>query len=287
MNKIAIILGVLLSTPSVYAENDWFERNTPLTKAHQHLLTGELSAMFDSMVEVWQTSESIHLTQHLNNLILQGLEIDCGKSLTNSRLPDWLKSITIRRIEIQSPGRNAYQFIIDVSSVEDIKDVYIKRWVDKVPSRESSLSKITSDGVTTYIRRYNISKNLDPGLYRISAIRGDGTEWSQWVIFEEPKSNHSVHWVSKDEWKVEKSALPNAFCPLPKLNVSLYSYEDGKYAEIWHNAYESKYPTSLPRNAVAHNRYILAVSMNYLRWQGPILIEQSQVISKTYDVIND
>jgi hypothetical protein len=287
MKKRALILGVLLSTPTVYAENDWFERNTPLSKAHQSLLMGEMGSMFDSMVEVWQTSESNNISQHLNNLLLQGLEIDCGKGLTNSALPEWLKSITIRRIEIQSPGRDAYQFIIDVASIEDIKDVYIKRWVDRVPSRESSLSKIQSDGVTTYIRRYNISKNLEPGLYRISAIRADGTEWSQWIILEEPKSNHSVHWVSKDEWKVEKTALPNSFCPLPKLNVSLYSFEEGKYAEVWHNAYESKYPESLPRNTIDPNRYILAVSMNYLRWQGPILIEQSQVISKTYDLIND
>ncbi|QTG90682.1 DUF2861 family protein, partial [Vibrio furnissii] len=32
------------------------------------------------------------------------------------------------------------------------------------------------------------------------------------------------------------------------------------------------------------DRYVLAVSMTHQRWQGPITIEQSQVISKTYDV---
>ena len=287
MKKLAVMLGVLLSAPTVHAENDWFEINTPLSQAHQHLLTGELPSMFDSMVEVWQNGDSGNLSEHLNALMLQGLELDCGKSFTTTPLPEWLKSITIRRIEIQSPGRDAYQFIIDVSSVEDIKDIYIKQWVDKAPAGESSLSKIESDGVTTYIRRYNVPQNLEPGLYRISAVRADGTEWSQWVILEQPEANHSVHWVSKDEWKVEKSTIPNSFCPLPKLNISLYSFDEGKYAEIWHNAYESNYPLELPRNVETPNRYILAVSMNYLRWQGSILIEQSQVISKTYDVTND
>lgn len=279
-------MGVLLSTPS-FAAYDWFERSTPLSQAHQHLLTGQLSTMFESMIEVWQNSKSVGLNNHLNDLIIQGLELDCGKTLTKAPFPEWIKSVVIRRIEIQSPGRDAYQFIIDVTSNFAIKDINIKKWVDKTPSRETSWSVIPSDNVTTYVRRYNITHKLEAGLYRLNIERGDGTVWSQWVIFEEPKNNHSVHWTSKDEWKVEKSALPNSFCPLPKLNISLYSFAEGKYAEMWHNAYESNYPESLPRNIVSPDRYILAVSMNYLRWQGPILIEQSQVISKTYDVTND
>ncbi|MEF1174054.1 DUF2861 family protein, partial [Vibrio sinaloensis] len=32
---------------------------------------------------------------------------------------------------------------------------------------------------------------------------------------------------------------------------------------------------------------VLAVSMNHARWQGPIIVEQSQIISKTYDVSLD
>ncbi|MGX9416817.1 DUF2861 family protein [Vibrio sp. RC27] len=287
MNKIAVMLGALMMVPTVYAENDWFARTTPLAQAHQHLLTGELSGMFDSMVEVWQNADSTDVSEHLNALALQGLELDCGKGFTTQPLPKWIKSVTLRRIEIQSPGRDAYQFILDVSSTEEIQEVYIRRWVDKAPSGESTLSKIQSDDVTNYIRRYNIPQKLTPGLYRVSAVRLDGSEWSQWIILEEPEANHSVHWVSQDEWKVVKSALPNSYCPLPKLNVSLYSFDEGKYVEIWHKAYESDYPLSLPRNVNAPSRYILAVSMNYQRWQGPILIEQSQVISKTYDVTDD
>ncbi len=287
MKKFALILGVLSGVSDLAVANDWFERSTPLTQAHQHLLMGQLPDMFNSLIEVWQDSKSANLNNHLNALMLQGLELDCGKSLSPDPLPEWIKSVTIRRIEIQSPGRDAYQFIIEVASNSDVKDIYIKKWVDKYPSRETSLSIIKSDNVTTHVRRYNVAHKLEPGLYRLSIVRADDSVWSQWIILEETKSNHSVHWTSKDEWKVEKSALPNSLCPLPKLNVSLYSFDEGKYAEIWHNAYESNYPETLPRNVAEPDRYILAVSMNYLRWQGPILIEQSQVISKTYDVTSD
>lgn len=287
MKRAVFTLGMLISMPGFSANNDWFQQNTPLTQAHQHLLSGNLANMFDSLIELWQGSKSTNVKNHLNDVLLQGLELDCGKGFSTKPLTEWIKSVTIRRIEIQSPGRDTYQFIVDVASTSELKDVSIHQWVDKVPSRENSMSTISSDGVTTYIRRYNLSHKLAVGLYRLNVTQNDGTAWSQWVILDNPKANHTVHWTSKDEWVVEKSALPNSFCPLPKLNVSLYSFDSGKYAEIWHNAYESNYPQTLPRNIVEANRYILAVSMNYLRWQGPILIEQSQVISKTYDVTND
>ncbi len=287
MKRAVFTLGMLISMPGFSSSNDWFQQNTPLTQAHQHLLSGNLGNMFDSLIELWQGSKSTNVKNHLNDLLLQGLELDCGKGFSTKPLPEWIKSVTIRRIEIQSPGRDTYQFIVDVGSTAELQDVSIHQWVDKVPSRENSMSTISSDGVTTYIRRYNLSHKLAVGLYRLNVTQNDGTTWSQWVILDDPKSNHTVHWTSKDEWVVEKSALPNSFCPLPKLNVSLYSFDSGKYAEIWHNAYESNYPQTLPRNIVEANRYILAVSMNYLRWQGPILIEQSQVISKTYDLTND
>jgi hypothetical protein len=53
---------------------------------------------------------------------------------------------------------------------------------------------------------------------------------------------------------------------------------------VWSKEYESDYPTNLEATDLSPDRYILAVSMTHLRWQGPISIEQSQVISKTYDI---
>lgn len=68
------------------------------------------------------------------------------------------------------------------------------------------------------------------------------------------------------------------------LDINVYDYIDGKYKEVWSKEYESDYPTTLETTDLAPDRYILAVSMTHLRWQGSISIEQSQVISKTYDI---
>ena len=76
----------------------------------------------------------------------------------------------------------------------------------------------------------------------------------------------------------------NKHCPLPKLDASLYDYVDGQYNKVWGESYESDYPTSLEPNIVPPDRYVLAVSMTHQRWQGPIIVEQSQIISKTYDI---
>lgn len=56
-------------TQPVYAV-DWFEQNTPLTQAHQHLLEDNLPGMFESLVEVWQSSPTDTLKEHLNSLLI-------------------------------------------------------------------------------------------------------------------------------------------------------------------------------------------------------------------------
>ncbi|MDC0612609.1 DUF2861 family protein [Vibrio sp.] len=271
-----------------YANSAWFEKNTPLTQAHQHLLNNQLPAMFDSLVEVWQSQHSVSLNDHLNSLLRQSLNVDCGKSLSEQPFPDWVKSITIRAIEIQSPGREAHQVIVDTVTNNEIKDISLTKWVNSSISQDASFNQLNSDGVNkgefAYIKRYNLTSPLDIGLYRLIVTKDDSTSWSTWVILDQTSDEHSVHWIAKDQWNVKKTAIPNPYCPLPKLNVSVYQYVDGKYQERWHKSYDSDYPSILESNNLPPNRYVLAVSMNHQRWQGPIAIERSQVISKTYDI---
>ncbi|MCE0495812.1 DUF2861 family protein [Vibrio salinus] len=291
MNRkvIALILGASLVVPS--ANSAWFEKNTPLTQAHQHLLNNELPSMFDSLVEVWQSQHTKSLDLHLNNLLLQSLNVDCGKGLSEQPFPDWIQSVTIRNIEIQSPGREAYQLIVDAVTDNQIRDISLTKWVNSSISQDSTFNQLSSDGVTndalTYIKRYNLASPLDIGLYRLIITKDDSDSWSTWVILSHSGNNNSVYWVAKDQWDVKRTALQNPYCPLPKLNVSIYQYVDGKYKEKWHKSYESDYPSSLESNILPPNRYVLAVSMNQQRWQGPIAVENSQVISKTYDISND
>ncbi|EKO3977294.1 DUF2861 family protein [Vibrio fluvialis] len=288
MRKSALLMGTLLCVPLSTQAVEWFEKNTPLTQAHQHLLNNDLESMFASLVEVWQLEHNKSITAHLNDLLVQSLTVDCGKGLDSKPFPEWIKSVLIRRVDIQSPGRDAYQVIIDAKTKKNISDIRLTQWVDKPLSTDSTFTKTDSDNVTnstiSYLKRYNLNTKLSMGLYRLDITASDQESWSAWIIFGEPKAKQTVRWASKDQWIVEKNALLNRFCPLPKLGVSVFDYVDGKYKEIWSQSYESDYPTSLGLNNLPSDRYVLAVSMTHQRWQGPITIEQSQVISKTYDV---
>ncbi|RTZ17329.1 DUF2861 family protein [Vibrio aquaticus] len=290
MVKSKALLGALLmSAPlSTFATQvPWFESNSPLTQAHKHLLNDDLPGMFSSLVEVWQLEKNQSIVPHLNDLFLQSLEVDCGKSLDNRSLPDWITSVVVRRTEIQSPGRDSYRALVEVDSPVAIKDIALTRWVSKIVSTDNTLTVVenTDDRKSTrYIKRYNLNSRVKMGLYRIDVTATDETSWSSWLVLGEPKAEISIRWNAKAQWKVEKNALLNRHCPLPKLETALYDYVDGNYVQVWGESHDSDYPSSLDTIPIEPGRYVLAVSMNHQRWQGPIIVEQSQIISKTYDV---
>ncbi|MGY5709704.1 DUF2861 family protein [Vibrio cincinnatiensis] len=287
MQKKAFILGTLASVPFLVHSTGWFETNTPLTQAHQNLLTNDLESMFASLVEVWQLEQNQNIQTHLNDLLIQSLSVDCGKGLQSKPFPEWIKSITITNVDIQSPGRDAYQVLVEAQTNKELVDVKLTKWVKKPLSTDVILN-LKGDNVTndwrTYLKRYNLNTKLPIGLYRLDITANDQESWSSWVIFGEPKAKQTVRWASKDKWVVDKNAQLNRYCPLPKLDVSVFDYIDSEYKEIWTKSYESDYPTELELTSLASDRYVLAVSMTHQRWQGAITIEQAQVISKTYNV---
>ncbi|EEX94067.1 hypothetical protein VIOR3934_08346 [Vibrio orientalis CIP 102891 = ATCC 33934] len=291
MFRTATLIGaLLLSAPLSAAQIPWFESNSPLTQAHKHLLDGDLPGMFTSLVEVWQLEKNESLIPHLNDLFLQSLEVDCGKGLDNKSLPDWINSVVIRRTEIQSPGRDSYRAIVEVGASKELKEISLTRWVSKVLSTDTTLTQLSNEGeskFTRYIKRYNLNSRVKMGLYRVDITATDETSWSSWLLLGEPKAKVSVRWNAKAQWKIEKNALLNRHCPLPKLDTEIYDYVDGTYSQVWGESYDSDYPTSLGNIPVEPGRYVLAVSMKHQRWQGPIIVEQSQIISKTYDVSVD
>ncbi|ENL6072600.1 TPA: DUF2861 family protein [Vibrio cholerae] len=281
------LTGMLISMPVFADPTGWFEKNTPLTQAHQHLLNNDLQSMFSSLVEVWQLEKNNNLKTHLNNLLIQSLNVDCGRGLDNKPFPDWIQGLTIRRVDVQSPGRDAYQVAIDTKTKVPITDIRLTKWVDKIVSTDSSFTN-RSDSVTTnvytYAQRYNLTNPLSAGLYRIDITATDQESWSAWVILGDTIAKQVVRWASKDEWQIQKTELLNPHCPLPKLSISVFDHIDGNYKQIWSESYESDYPTTLGNVSLPSDRYIVTISMIHQRWQGPLAIEQSQVISKTYDV---
>lgn len=285
LKRTAILGALLVSAPASAKDVPWFQSNTPLTQAHKHLLNNDLPAMFSSLVEVWQLEKNQTITPHLNDLLLQSLEVDCGKTLDTKPLPDWLNSVIVRRTDIQSPGRNSYRASVEIESRIDISDISLTKWVSRSLTNDNALTAFkVSDTLTKYVKRYNLNSRMTMGLYRIDVTGSDDSTWSSWLVLGEDKAKVTVRWQSKDQWKVEKNALLNPHCPLPKLDVSLYDFVAGKYNRVWGKVYESDYPSTIDSGAAQPGRYVLAVAVNQTRWQGPIIVEQSQTISKTYDV---
>lgn len=285
LKRTAILGALLVSAPASAKDVPWFQSNTPLTQAHKHLLNNDLPAMFSSLVEVWQLEKNQTITPHLNDILLQSLEVDCGKTLDTKPLPDWLNSVIVRRTDIQSPGRNSYRASVEIESRIDISDISLTKWVSRSLTNDNALTALkVSDTLTKYVKRYNLNSRMTMGLYRIDVTGSDDSTWSSWLVLGEDKAKVTVRWQSKDQWKVEKNALLNPHCPLPKLDVSLYDFVDGKYNRVWGKVYESDYPSTIDSGAAQPGRYVLAVAVNQTRWQGPIIVEQSQTISKTYDV---
>lgn len=289
MIKRSFITLALILSSSVSAESvSWFERSTPLTQAHRHLLNDDLSAMFTSLVEVWQQDKNTAIKPHLNSLLLQSLESDCGKSLDSNPLPNWINSIVVRRMALESPGRDAYRAVIEAKATRGIRDITLTRWISKTISTDDQFAveeSGDSSELATYTKRYNLNGRIPMGLYRLDVTAEDQSSWSSWVILGDPKAEVTIRWAEKDQWAVDKNALLNPNCPQPRLETSIYDYIDDKYVEVWSEGYQSAYPKKLPSSTiVAPGRYVLAVSMQHQRWQGPIIVEQSQIISKTYDV---
>lgn len=288
------LMSALLCAPfSVTASSvDWFQNNTSLVQAHQHLLERDLSSLFTSLVETWQQKHNAIVESNLNDLLIQSLDMDCGKGLESAQTPAWIKSVIVRRSDIQSPRRDNFRASIEIHTTKEIANVTLTKWVDSVISANDealldSSSLSTNDNEKVYIKRYNLNNPLPIGLYRLNVVTKDNTSWNSWVVLSDAKAKYSVRWTAKDKWKIEKNALLNKHCPLPKLNVSLYDYEGGSYHMVWSKMYESGYPESLAAVNLPPDRYILAVSMTHQRWQGPILVERTQIISKNYEISGD
>ncbi|WP_050568045.1 DUF2861 family protein [Vibrio azureus] len=289
-SSIALFLLLMLIKPAY--SMDWFQSNSPLERAHKDLLEDDLGAMFDDLVELLQRQTDPGVGAHLDELLAQSLTKDCGKSLTSPEFPDWLKSLNIVHQTIQSPGRDSYKVVIEASSTKDIDEIVFERWFEESISsdnkfnyeKDSTQGTDPSYNLKTYLKHYNISGRLEPGLYHLTIKSGDFQTYRTWVILGMSNSSLYVRWTSNDSWKVEKSVLINSYCPLPELEMSLFDYTNGEFEEVWQKSYKSNYPTSLPDNAIPQSRYVLALTISSRRWQGGISIEQAQTISRTFNV---
>jgi hypothetical protein len=284
--KTALIaLCMLTPSPAVHADH-WFIENTALTNTHKLFLEGDSQRGFQSLIEVWQQLPSISQQQHLDKLINSVIELDCGRSLKQIGMPEWLDGVTIERQSIQSPGRLSHKVIVRANTPQDLDRIRLIRWPDVEVINESGPDR--SDGVESKYQYSATTETLNTraksGLYKIQVVSDSKLEWEAWIILAEPHNKELVRWSSKQKWTTYKSGLLNKYCPLPTLDLSLHTNKDSRFHKVWTEQYEGDYPIELPKMTLPDDRYVLAVSLKHRRWQGSITILDTQTITKTIDL---
>lgn len=283
---IALLCASIFATP-VYSSG-WFIEKNALTSTHQHLLEGSTDKAFTSLVEVWQNYPSANRSEHLDQLLNKALEVDCGKSFSKGRLPEWLSSLVVKRQVVQSPGRLHHKLIVDAESRDKLVLVSVLQWPEQVSilsaAPEVKEIKRPQTGQSRYVTQTEqLNQRLKSGLYKVVLETESQKRWESWVVLSEPNVKESVRWDSKRTWATNKTGLLNEYCPLPVMTVALYDVENGEYHESWSDMFEKNYPVKLPNINLPADRYVLSVSLAQKRWQGNISIEDVQVIAKTID----
>ncbi|CAM3036960.1 DUF2861 family protein [Vibrio rarus] len=286
---LAPLLLLPLAVAPMTANAQWFEESNIITQMHKKLLEDDLSGMFDLMVQVWQQESTEHIEPHLDALLKQATEKDCGKGLIAEGLPTWIDSITIEKVAIQRPGRLSNKLGLSILTEQALKSVRLTAWPDATVSKnvidQRAFAQVTDDNRTLQRTEatYSLNKPLKSGLYQLIIEDNQMRKWTHWLIMSHPDPVHVVRWASNDSWVVDKKRLLNRYCPLPVQKVTVYDYKDGQYNTVWNKSYESNYPVKLPSNALPPDRYVVNVSMTQSQWQGPILFQDKRIISKTID----
>lgn len=292
MKPTAIAL-LLISALPLQGQSKWFEHSTEITRMHEKLLDDDLSGMFELMVQVWQQDLTGYMQPHLNALLKQSLEKDCGKSLETQNLPTWLSAVTIKKMSVQLSGRHSNKLVVSLSSEDTIDSINLVRWPEASLSSEVQFDNSNETLVEeqqilheTEVT-YHLSGELESGLYQLDLVDVKKRRWRTWLLFGRSDPVHVVRWDSRDTWAVDKKKLLNTDCPLPKLEVDVFDYVEGKYEQVWEKSYEAQYPVKLPTQLFPADRYVVTLSMTNSRWQGPILYQDEHTISKTIDLTEE
>lgn len=288
MKKLLLILCTMVSFYTCANDDNWFETSSSLVTAHQMLLNDRLEESFAAIIQARQTSDAGYIEDHLDQLFLKLLEKDCGKSLIDRPLAEWIDNVKISLQSVQTPGRQLERVVVDVVAESEVRSVSLTRWPGIQVSDDIEQESLEDRGLVLQRNIYSMNQRLASGLYKLTVNADSQEPWETWLVLAHSSANRIVRWNSKDSWQVDKFGLPNPHCEVPVMEVSVYDYIDKQYKKLWgEKFYDDDFPTTLPLGGLESGRYVLAVSLNHTRWQGPIRLEEQQVISKTYYVSDD
>ena len=285
--KIATIIGffclVLVGTNAT-AEG-WFNEQSVLYSAHKQFLEGDSLKGFETSIEVLQSSTEKNIIRNIDTLIGTAISKNCGRDLSTIVVPNWLNTVSVQRMIIQSPGRLHHRLLVQFDSKKKISNLSFIKWPDKEQLTNPSIKTIPTqdDNIIQYIyASESLNNRVKNGLYKliITADDKENTQWESWIVLTTPKTEMSVSWLGKNKWKTTQTGLLKSNCPLPEMAVGIYDHQDNDYIKLWEQFYDEQFPQRLPSTNVLPGSYILSVSFNHKHFQGPISIQEIQAITK-------
>lgn len=284
-NVITFIATCCFTQIGVAASVDWFNEQSALYSAHKEFLEGDALKGFSTSIEVLQSSSDKNINQNVDKLLNAAISTNCGRDLSTVVMPNWLNAVSIQRVIVQSPGRLHHRFVVKFDSKKSIKKLSFVKWPEDEQFTNPSIGRIPTqdESITQYIyASESLNNRVNNGLYKlkITANDKDRTQWESWIILTKPKIEMKVAWLGKEKWKTHQTGLLRSNCPLPEMAVGVYDHQDNDYMKLWEKTYEEKFPQNLPETNVLPGSYILSVSFNHKRFQGPISIQEIQAITK-------
>ncbi|WP_249199435.1 DUF2861 family protein [Photobacterium sp. GJ3] len=268
----------MLMTPQAAAK--WFVGKDLYTVAHQRLLEGNTTASFETMVQAWQQGATDEQQANLNELLELAITEDCGFSLKQRSLPEWLSKVAIRREVIQNLNQVLLRLSVTGMTQEKQVNIEFTRWPD---SGFNLPAPVMSDNGMFVSESRRLDEPLAAGLYQLKISADQEKSWSSWVILTKPDPKQKIGWKDSKNWRIEREVLPNTACPSPVLSMSLFDLNDTTWTPIWTQDVDGKLPTSLPSIDVPDGRYWLSVGLVESRWQGDISILDIQRITRPVD----
>ncbi|MGF1788547.1 DUF2861 family protein [Photobacterium swingsii] len=278
LSACLFMLHSVFYTPSVFAQ--WFLGQDLYTVAHQRLLEGNTSESFDTIIQAWQQSPAVEQRNNLDDLLNLAITEDCGRSLTQNVLPNWLSNLSIRREVIQNLNQVMLKLSVTGAARVPITDVTFTRWPDSTLISSSPVSEENGD---FSVETKRLELPIAGGLYKITLTNENKESWSSWVLLTSPSIKQKIGWKDSKNWRIEKSQLPNQACPSPVLSINLYDLNDLSWTPVWTEEIDGRLPTTLPDIDVPDGRYWLSVGLIESRWQGDVSILDIQRITRPVD----
>ncbi|MGI0117917.1 DUF2861 family protein [Zooshikella sp. RANM57] len=266
------IVGLLLSHSVVAG---WFNQQTPLTKAHESILQGDMPSFWQTMHDVWN-NETLEQSENWFNLLPVMYQRQCGRDLPN-KLPLWLESLDIRIIQRDEPLRRYYRWEIEG---------YTKQYINYVEIKGKNVqlkldNQVRQQKQSFYGESEEQVKSIDGGVYQITVTTTAKAHWKGTILLA---PLHNIQWITwqGNNWQLTEGVNSNKeslMCPPQEIKAVMM--KPASYEVVWHHRANVNKRYSLPE--LQPGPYWYSVSLINHRFQGNIHLEIQHRILKRFN----